>query len=298
MSREICYILMDPTKNMTILVETPVPPESQPSVAARLMEQEPAAEQVGFLSAAGSTGHFGSTSAASRPDAEDRPAQCAVSLRMAGGEFCGNAAMSAAAYYSMCAGITEGQVSVQVSGTPAPVTVNIRRDENGTVTSRRAAVHMPHPVSVETISFPEGQILPVVTFPGISHVIVDKTDILFGKKTLKDPAADMDRETAEEYARRWCSFLGTDALGLMFLNERESRLTPLVYVPAADTLFWESACASGTAAVGTWMAEKTGRPVALSLRQPGGILKISTTPDGTLLLEGTIHCCYKKTVLL
>ncbi len=183
MFREICYILMDPTKNMTILVETPVPPESQPSVAARLMEREPAAEQVGFLSASGGTGHSESTSAASMPDAADRPAQCAISLRMAGGEFCGNAAMSAAAYYSMCAGITEGQVSVQVSGTPAPVTVDIKRPENGTVTSRRAAVHMPHPVSVETISFPEGQIFPVVTFLGISHVIVNKPYIPFGKKT-------------------------------------------------------------------------------------------------------------------
>ncbi len=298
MSREICYILMDPTKNMTILVETPVPPESQPSVAAKLMKLEPAAEQVGFLSCAGSANHSERTSTASWPNAKDRPAQCAISLRMAGGEFCGNAAMSAAAYYSMCAGITEGQVSVQVSGTPVPVTVDIKRPENENAASRRAAVHMPHPVSVETVSFPEGQTLPVVTFLGISHVIVNKTDIPFGTKTLRDPAADMDRKAAEEYARRWCSFLGTDALGLMFLNERESRLTPLVYVPAADTLFWESACASGTTAVGAWMAEKTGRPVALSLHQPGGTLKISTTPDGTLLLEGTVHCCYKKTVLL
>ena len=75
---EIDYAVMDPTGNITILVETPVPEASQPFAAARLMELEPAAEQVGFLSSG-------------RDGAE-------LSLRMAGGEFCGNASMSAAVY--------------------------------------------------------------------------------------------------------------------------------------------------------------------------------------------------------
>ena len=35
--KELTYVLMDPTGNMTILVETPVPVEEQPAVAARLM---------------------------------------------------------------------------------------------------------------------------------------------------------------------------------------------------------------------------------------------------------------------
>ena len=64
------YFLLDPTGNITILVTSPVPVEKQAFAAARLMAREQNAEQVGFLSNAPS---------------------CDIALRMAGGEFCGNA---------------------------------------------------------------------------------------------------------------------------------------------------------------------------------------------------------------
>ena len=72
------YAILDPTGNITALVETPVDPARQPETAAALMARHPQVEQVGFLSP---------------------PAEGAVrgTLRMAGGEFCGNATMSAAA---------------------------------------------------------------------------------------------------------------------------------------------------------------------------------------------------------
>ena len=62
----ISYYVLDPTSNITILAETPVPVELQPSVASRLMLAEPEAEQTGFLS--------------------NEPG-CDIALRMAGGEF-------------------------------------------------------------------------------------------------------------------------------------------------------------------------------------------------------------------
>ena len=49
MKEPVRYRLFDPTGNITLLVETPVPVEEQPAVAQALMEQEPSAEQVGFL---------------------------------------------------------------------------------------------------------------------------------------------------------------------------------------------------------------------------------------------------------
>ena len=67
------YYLLDPTGNKTILVDSPVSVSEQPGVASRLMEMEPETEQVGFLS---------------KDECFD------LSLRMAGGEFCGNAAQS------------------------------------------------------------------------------------------------------------------------------------------------------------------------------------------------------------
>ena len=105
---EIKYHVMDPTGNITILVETPVEEASQPFVASKLMEAEPEAEQVGFLTS---------------PVNETWD----IALRMAGGEFCGNATMSAAAFYAAGAGIEKGIVTVCVSGAAQPVPVDLLR---------------------------------------------------------------------------------------------------------------------------------------------------------------------------
>ena len=283
MTKTLSYVLMDPTKNQTILVETPVPVPEQPAVAARLMQEEPSAEQAGFLSV----------------PADVSSSSPAISLRMAGGEFCGNAAMSAAVYYAMHAEMTKGRVAVQVSGTPDPVTVTVSaRPEDGLW---EGIVDMPRPLSMErkTLSlkqtaFPEDQGLfqetcafPVVTFRGITHILLDR-----------DPPLESERETAEILAKTWCTDLQADALGLLFLNEKKSSLTPLVYVKTADTLFWENSCASGTTAAGAWLAKETRQPVNRIFRQPGGTLEISAEPDGPLLLKGTVRCQYRKTVVL
>ena len=71
---------------------------------------------------------------------------------------------------------------------------------------------------------------------------------------------------------------GVDATGLMFWNEKEQFLKPLVYVPTADTLFWENSCASGTAALANYLSEKYG-DVDLDIKEPGGVLHIKTSKD-------------------
>ena len=283
MAKTLSYVLMDPTKNQTILVETPVPVQEQPAVAARLMQEEPSAEQAGFLSV----------------PADVSSSAPAITLHMAGGDFCGNAAMSAAVFYAMHAGMTNGRVAIQVSGTPDPVTVIVSaRPEDGLW---EGIVDMPRPLSMErkTLSlkqaafpedqsfFPETCVLPVVTFRGITHILLDG-----------DPPVEKEKEKAEMLAKVWCTDLQADALGLLFLNEKKSSLTPLVYVKTADTLFWENSCASGTTAAGAWLARETGQPVNHIFRQPGGTLEISAEPDGPLLLKGTVRCQYRKTVVL
>ena len=73
---ELRYTVIDPTKNITLLVTTPVPRDVQPRVAAELLRRGKDAEQVGFVEGL----------AAGDPR-----------LQMMGGEFCGNATMSMAA---------------------------------------------------------------------------------------------------------------------------------------------------------------------------------------------------------
>ncbi len=256
MTTQLKYSLLDPTGNITLLVETPVPIEDQPAVALELMKQEPSAEQAGFVSF---------------DDA-------GIHLRMAGGEFCGNACMSAAALYrkrahhSGCSTAQESSmVLVSVWGTAEPVPVRINALADSIWEGR---VQMPLPLSIGRELFPDGQMLPVVRFPGITHVILEE---------------EPDPVRAEALAGEWCRMLDTEALGLMFLNRKEHRLKPLVYVPAAGTLFWESSCASGTTAVGAFLARETGGTVELPLAQPGGTLFIEAAPDGRLFLSGRVR---------
>ena len=80
----------------------------------------------------------------------------------------------------------------------------------------------------------------------------------------------------------------------MFLNgeipQQTLQLTPLVYVPASQTVFWENSCASGTTAAGAYLFRRNpGESLSLGLRQPGGRLEISAGADGRLLLGGTVR---------
>ena len=246
------YYLIDPTGNMTILVETPVPAASQPFCASALLAAEPAAEQAGFLSPG--------------------DADCDRALRMAGGEFCGNAAMSAAALFCDQAGRT-GEVRVRVSGAAAPVRVEIGGSPEGGYTG---AVEMPRPAAVEMVSLTaEGRSfrLPLVRYDGISHLI------------LREP---LEKAFAERAVKRWCAELGADGLGLMLPGETAGTLTPLVYVPCGDTLYWEHSCASGTAAVGAYLAETGEKAVDLCYAEPGGNLGVSAIPGGAVILRGGI----------
>ncbi len=254
---EVNYVVMDPSGNVTILVETAVPAADRPAIANALMARESAAEQVGFLSAAS--------------DAD-------VALDMAGGEFCGNATMSAAVWQTRQTDRSEGRLYVRASGAEAPVPVDLQRQEDGAYI---ASLAMPQPRSVQKEPLPGGGEVPVVRFDGISHVILEQ---------------DLGKSAAEKLVKEWAAHWGEDALGLLMLDLKRSRMTPLVYVPAADTLCWEHACGSGTAAVGAWLARESGHPVALTLQQPGGLLTVAADPAGALQLSGSVKSLYRRQV--
>ena len=254
---KIHYTLFNPSGNMTILVDSPVSPDRQPAVAGKLMELERETEQVGFVRLPGpGTGE-------------------PVELRMAGGEFCGNATMSAASLYLDRCGERTGTVRARVAGTEPPVEVTLAEGPDG---SRQGTLSMPKPLSVRTEMLEGFGRVPVVRFPGITHLIADESSRGF-----------LTRENAEAQAPVLCGELGAEALGLMFLDPDRRSLTPLVYVPEAGTLCWESSCASGTTAAGAWLANRSGGPVTLALQQPGGTLTITAEPEGDLCLTGAVR---------
>ena len=258
--REIKYRLCDPTGNITVLVESQVQKSDRRRIASEIMKNEPTAEQVGFISSEGQR------------------------LDMAGGEFCGNASMSAAALCLMNSGKDVGSVGLSVSGTPESVEVSIEKTAEN---DYFCILKMPSPVKTDTYELTvkgTKKELPCVKMQGITHIIM-------GKRCMTRPEAEkavvsLASETGER-----------DCLGLMFFDEKELTLEPLVYVPAADTLFWESSCGSGTCAVGAYLAARDGMRVKAKLSEPAGVLEVDASPDGAIFLSGHVALGKEKTLL-
>lgn len=302
------YGIFDPTGNVTALVASAVEPARQPDVAASIMGRHPEVEQVGFL-----------RQTTPAPDASTgEPA--ALELRMAGGEFCGNATMSAAAWcllHGLAPSATvaatgapiasdapaQQTVLLRVSGASAPVEVRLRQVGDDAFD---ACVRMPAALGIDApiLSFDgTSERCPVVRMEGISHAIIEPTSVFFALR-------DQPRR-AERAVRAWCAELAAEGLGLMFVEpasepdadgragEPSVGLTPLVFIPAGDTIFWEHSCASGSAAVGMLRAARSGARTALSLREPGGILRVRSDPQlGETWLCGSTRLVAEREVLV
>ena len=272
----IKYNYIDPCGNITILVESEITTTQQSAVSKKLMDAEPECEQVGFV----------------------RKGSHRIRLRMAGGEFCGNAVMSAAALLcddsNMAVKETE-MVTVESSGADDPIEVDITRteDENG-LHVFRGKVDMPLPRRIinRKLSWKgNGYDLPVVEFEGISHMIC-----LPGVISLSDTEA-------EEAIRSWIGEFNTECIGIMIIssedpqspetngNERAIGMTvrPLVYVPAVDTCVWESSCASGTTAIGAYYSHlEPEHDISIRAQEPGGTLTVQAS-DGHLYISGSVR---------
>ena len=274
---KIKYSLMNPTGNRTILVSTPVEKKYYHKVASELMRSEPTAEQVGFLDVTNG-GTF--------------------RLNMAGGEFCGNATMSAAVLLCM-KGQAESPVPLKVSGAKGIMKALVRKCEDGLKKNSKssangpegkkavkctgseclytASVKMPSPVEIRDVSVSLGgkkTLLPAVIFDGIVHIILNGTG--------------MARNQAEMNIRLWSGELNVPCLGMMFYDEAKNRLKPLVYVKNPETLVWENSCGSGSVAEAAWLYHNGIVKDSYEFCEPGG--KLTVIRKGkTFYLEGTVY---------
>ena len=252
------YWYADPTGNITLLVAGSRAPELHPAIAGLLLAAEPRAEQVGFLSSVSCD---------------------AVSLRMAGDEFCGNAALSSAAAALESSGSSSGTLKVDVFGQSGSLQAELCRTGDRRYSG---SIEMPSPLDIsERVLSLSGQDyrFPVVRFPGICHILCTRP---------------LEKTFAEQAIRSWCRDLDTPALGIMQLDLQAGSLLPLVYVPALDTLYWESSCASGTCAAATWLSSKGGGAGLFRFSEPGGTLG-ARIGQGILYLSGSV-ALEKKTL--
>ena len=261
---DLRYTVIDPTKNITLLVTTPMPRKYYAEISSHLLALEQDAEQVGFLESSDT---------------------CDAALQMMGGEFCGNATMSLGAWLCRDDAVgTDRHLMLAVSGVSTPVSCDISVVRHGYI----GTVSMPLPEKIETLTLPfgDGEIsLDAVFLPGICHIIA--------------PNGTVQRHQAEDALRKWSDILQMDAVGLLLFDETAMHFDPLVYVKATDTVVWERGCGSGSAAIGAWMTKKCNKGQCLSLKQPGGTIAVATVWQDdaitSLTITGTVSIGKNKT---
>jgi diaminopimelate epimerase len=245
------YAILRPGGNDTALVVGIVnDPTRRKSINDQIMAKFPNVEQVGFVNL--------------DPDNAE--------LMMAGGEFCGNATRSTA--WQALQG-RPGELRMKVSGVEKKLRAGV--DENG-----NAWAQMPIYADPEKISFLENS-AAVVAMEGITQVV------------MNDEYPNASPEELKQIAFAILQKLGLDvsvfAAGVMFVTPTKTgiNMRPVVWVRDISTLFYESACGSGTTAVGLLEAFKRGQSLNLPVIQPTGMpINIKVDFDGTRFNEAII----------
>ncbi|MBT2292746.1 diaminopimelate epimerase [Paenibacillus albidus] len=260
MTQEIDFVKFNPTQNMTILVFTKHPAEEYIPIASKIMSYNNVyAEQVGFIEPAG---HHSADAA----------------LRMAGGEFCGNACMALAAFLAAEKGATE--VVLEVSGTDQLVRCQVKPNGDDYL----CQINMPLPKQIEqkTIHF-EGNDLDVVIvrYEDSIHLVIEVDH--FDRKV---------REQAQLLAKLLGVTAGSQLIGVLLYKSSTEELVPLIYVPHLDSMIWERGCGSGTASLGAYRAWQIKGEFEAPIRQPGGTIHVAAhfiqEKLAALRIEGTV----------
>lgn len=252
---KIQYIVANPSGNVTILVLSPVEKSLHSVLAERLLQQNPIAEQVGYVTMT-----------------EGQP----LRVDMMGGEFCGNASRSTAAYALSLTGKDKGTYDVSCSGCDTILQTEVTKGGDQTYT---AFIEMPMPEDMEAVLVDVGG-MPSrffrVALPGIVHFVHIVTAI-----------DDVDKEQFWQALYDYAKDDGYEAFGLILFDPQKLRMIPAVYVTATDTLYWENSCGSGSAVVAATLAVLGKKDVHCDVRQPGGTISIAAT-----VTEGALQHLY------
>lgn len=213
--------IVDPGGNVTAIVFDAVPPSQRLAINNKILKEHALVEQVLFV--------------------ERR--ETGVHGQMAGGEFCGNAARSLGFVLS---GGNNSRQTFAMSGVFAPVIVET--SQNGA--KLLVDLGFRHETRVYA-----GVSVSIVHLEGISHAVLLPSDPLFShflEKALEGKSSLLP--IFQELGLLDCPACG---LQLVEKNTEGMNLKPYVYVHAIDTLYAETACASGSIAVTSLLGNET-----------------------------------------
>lgn len=194
--------------------------------------------------------------ASSRPEIEQccfvtvpQDERAVARVEMFGGEFCGNAARSVIQL------VTQGrdyQGMIEVSGVDRPLTFNVKA---GSI-----AVEMPLPRSGELTTEVDEGIL--VQLDGIAQLVV--TDVeQQEKRSPRDVLQELLLQNKYGLADQ-------PAVGITYYNSLSNKAEFGVWVKEVNTIFDETACGSGTCAIGIASSIKMRQNQKLEVIQPSG----------------------------
>ena len=190
-------------------------------------------------------------------------------LNMAGGEFCANA--TRCAVYEYLQG-KDGKIEIQVSGQKEKII--------GDIANGKVSVTLKINQKLEEI-YQDNLEYSLVNLDGIDFMIYSSFS---GKEKLK--LLKEDEDTAknclkEEMKQR---NLLQNAVGIILLEEQEQKvkINPVVWVKTIDTVYYETACGSGSLATAIYYYLKENKR-KLQIFQPSGY-----SIDVELIIENDI----------
>ena len=174
-------------------------------------------------------------------------------LDMAGGEFCGNATRSAIMYYL---NNKEGNITINVNGK-----YNLKGgiDKENLVYSEMPIIKDNSQIKL----IDKNKYL--VKLDGIVFLVIEDK-IYLNDKELKEYSFNL----LKKY-----KLTKYEASGVIYLDN--NKIKPIVYVKDINTLFIETACGSGTAAIGIYKSFISKKSIELDVIQPTGkVIKVKT----------------------
>ena len=229
----ISVSMINPGGNITLLVEGMFDKSTKKTINDFLLKQFPKAEQVGF---------FGQSNTIPQ-------------LEMAGGEFCGNAVRSLSHLL-----LNEKTISLDIE----IVGKTIRTGYKDNLIFTEIPIK-PSFSSITKISSD----LYKVELEGITHLI-----------SLREQNDSIDnlKKIAKDLLEQFNLLTSSPAAGVMFVKKSQAdteviAIDPVVWVRDIQTLFYETACGSGTTAIALWISKNRSENITtLHIQQPSNAI--------------------------
>lgn len=253
------FVKASPSQNTTAFITDYVCPSQYATIANKLMAYDSlSVEQVGYIV---------------KPHSDET----VIRLEMSGGEFCGNALLSAAAYCHYRGLSKQENFLVEISGSDIPLNCHVKQKASNIYESRS---EMPSPLKIADIelSVKGNQISgKIIKLNGITHFI---TQFWPKKSDYNDILTELLKQVDDK------------AIGIIpykSIKDNEYEIVPFVYVTDTGSKVFERACGSGTLALGVYL-NAIEQSAHFHIHQPGGVIQVEAGKSNYISTEVKFTC--------